>query len=86
VVLTTAKAWELRDGDVVIIKLQHYTLTDDPKPGPPGWTRLTTRDRAGLVTIHLIEGTDDVNVVRARDYSQRRENARRMDNQRRRAR
>lgn len=82
--LTTAKAWELKRRDVVVIKAEHYLLTDDPKPGPPGWTRLTTVDRANLVTIHLIEGTEDVNVVRTRDYTNQIEGARRADNRRRR--
>jgi hypothetical protein len=68
--LTTAKAWELKRGDHIVVKGENYMLTDDPIPGPPGWTRLTTRDWDNLVTIHLIEGHDPVNVVRARDYTQ----------------
>jgi hypothetical protein len=82
-VLTTAKAWELKHRDVVVIGGQHYVLTDDPKPGPPGWTRLTTNDRDNLVTIHLIEGTNPVNVVRPKNFGPQIERARRLDNQRR---
>lgn len=81
--LTTAKAWELRDRDVVVIKGAHYTLDDDPKPGPPGWTSLRTKDRNGLLTIHMIEGTELVNVVRAKDFGPQIERARRLDNRRR---
>lgn len=80
--LTTAKAWELKDRDHIVIKGEHYVLTDDPKPGPPGWTRLTTNDRNNLVTIHMIEGTELVNVVRVRNYEKQRESARRKDNRR----
>lgn len=82
--LTTAKAWELKYRDRVVIKGEHYVLTDDPKPGPPGWTRLTTNDRHNLLTIHLIEGSEDVNVVRTKDFGPQIERARRLDNQRRR--
>lgn len=67
--LQSVKAWELSHRDNVVIKGENYTLTDDPKPGPPGWTRLTTSDRAGLLTIHLIEGTNTVLKVYARDYT-----------------
>lgn len=81
--LTAVKAWELQRKDVVVIKGQHYVLTDDPKPGPPGWTRLTTNDRNNLCTIHLIEGTTPVNVVRARDYTPQREAGKRLDQRRR---
>lgn len=69
--LTTSKAWELKYGDRVVIKGEHYVLTEDAQPGPPGWTRLTTTDRDGLVTIHMIEGTAYVDTVVARDYSPR---------------
>jgi hypothetical protein len=81
--LTTAKAWELRDRDVVVIKGAHYTLQDDPKPGPPGWTSLRTTDRDGLLVCHMIEGTEPVNVVRPKDFRPQIERARRLDNQRR---
>lgn len=78
--LTTALAWELRADDLVVIKGDHYTLVDNPKPGPSGWTSLRTKDRGGLLVVHMIEGRDLVNVVRARDYSPR-ESARRKDAQ-----
>jgi len=81
--LTTAKAWELRDRDIVVIKGAHYTLIDDPKVGPPGWTTLRTTDRNGLLTAHMIEGTDDVNVVRVKDFRPQIERAKRLDNRRR---
>lgn len=77
--LTTAKAWELRDGDHIVHAGGNWTLVDDPKPGPPGWTSLRCRDRAGLLVIHMIEGTDDVNVVRVKDTTSQRESARRKD-------
>ena len=82
--LTTAKAWELRHNDVVVIKGDHYTLIDDPKVGPPGWTTLRTKDRHGLLTAHMIEGTEPVNVVRVKDFTPQINRARRMDAQRRR--
>jgi len=78
--LQSVKAWELRYEDVVVIKGENYTLTDDPKPGPPGWTRVTTKDRGGLLTIHMIEGTDTVLRVYARDYTDQIESARRKGN------
>ena len=79
--LTTAKAWELKRDDVVVVQCVNYTLIDDPKCGPPGYTSLRARDREGLLVILMIEGTDDVNVVRTRDYTPQRESARRTDAQ-----
>lgn len=81
--LTTAKAWELHYDEVVVIKGEHYTLIDTPKPGAPGWTRLTCRDRHGLLITHMIEGTELVNVVRVKDFKPQIERARRLDNRRR---
>lgn len=81
--LTTAKAWELKEGDHIVHGGGNWTLIDDPKPGPPGWTSLRCRDKAGLLVIHMIEGAELVNVVRVKDFKPQIERARRLDNQRR---
>lgn len=79
--LTTAKAWELKRDDVIVVQAVNYTLIDNPHPGPPGWTSVRCRDRDGHLVIHMIEGTEPVNVVRVRDYTPQRESARRADAQ-----
>ena len=70
--LTTSKAWDLKPGETIVYKGSHYKV-DLIAPGRPaiGWTTLHTDDPSGLRTVLMIEGAEDINVVRARDYSPR---------------
>ena len=75
-------AWELKDGDVILWRGDHYKLIDDPQVGRPaiGWTTLRTKSmQAGLHTVLMIEGDERINVVIARDYSKQIEQGRRRD-------
>jgi hypothetical protein len=85
--LTVDKAWNLKEGETIVFRQAHYTLTDDPQVGRPsvGWTSLRTKDRDGLAVMLMIEGDEDINVVRVRDYTnQIRSGQRRFDQRKRR--
>lgn len=82
--LKSTKPWDLKDGDNILWRGDHYRVTNVTTGRPSiGWTTIHTTARDGLSTVLMIEGDERVSVVAPANFDDRVRWAQKKGNQRR---